>query len=211
MKFSTIENWSKNMYNLNTKRAILEENASIEWISGSFGSKVSMLYPTSILKGDNSSSTYIGVTFAGQGQNIDNGSTNIHIGKKTKSIVNTKSIVKEGGISTTRNNIIINKDATNALSNSDCDSLILDDVSVSDTIPVIKINNTSSDISHEAKTGKIDNKKIYYLESRGIEEKEAKAMIVRGFASPVSRELPLEYAVELNRLINLELEGHSGH
>lgn len=211
MKFSTIENWSKNMYNLNTKRAILEENANIEWVSGSFGSKISMLYPTSILKGDNSTSTYIGVTFAGEGQNIDNGTTAIHIGKNTKSVINTKSIVKNGGISTTRNNIIIAKGAKGAISNSDCDSLILDDKSVSDTIPVVKIEESDSEVFHEAKIGKIDEQKIYYMMSKGLSEKEAKTMIVRGFASPVSRSLPLEYAVEMNNLINIELEGHRGN
>ncbi len=210
MKFSTIENWSKNMYNLNTKRALLEKNAKIEWVSGSFGSKVSMLYPTSILKGDNSSSTYTSVTFAGEDQNIDNGCTAIHIGKNSSSIVNTKSIVKNGGISTTRNVIKIQKGATGVKSNSDCDSLILDDLSVSDTIPVIDTRESDSDIGHEAKIGKIENETIFYLMSRGLDEKEAKAMIVRGFASPISKELPLEYAVEMNNLINLELEGHHG-
>lgn len=210
MKFSTIENWSKNMYNLNTKRAILEKDAKIEWISGSFGSKVSMLYPTSILKGDNSSSTYTGVTFAGEGQHIDNGCTAIHIGKNSSSIVNTKSIVKDGGMSTTRNIIRVQEGATGVKSNSDCDSLILDNLSISDTIPVIDVMESDTDIGHEAKIGRIENDTIFYLMSRGLDEKEAKAMIVRGFASPISKELPLEYAVELNNLINLELEGHDG-
>lgn len=210
VKFSTIENWSKNMYNLNTKRAILEKNAKIEWVSGSFGSKVSMLYPTSILKGDNSSSTFTSITFAGEGQNIDNGCTAIHIGKNSSSFVNTKSIVKDGGISTTRNIIRVQKGAKGVKSNSDCDSLILDNLSISDTIPVIDIRESDADIGHEAKIGKIENETIYYLMSRGLDEKEAKAMIVRGFASPISKELPLEYAVEMNNLINLELEGHHG-
>ena len=210
MKFSTIENWSKNMYNLNTKRAILEKNAKIEWVSGSFGSKVSMLYPTSILKGDNSSSTFTSVSFAGEGQNIDNGCTAIHIGKNSSSIVNTKSIVKNGGISTTRNVIRVQEGATGVKSNSDCDSLILDNLSVSDTIPVIDIRENDADVGHEAKIGKIENETIFYLMSRGLNEKEAKAMIVRGFASPISQELPLEYAIEMNNLINLELEGQHG-
>ncbi len=210
MKFSTIENWSRNMYNLNTKRAILETNAKIEWVSGSFGSKVSMLYPTSVLKGDNSSSTFTGVTFAGKDQHIDNGCTNIHIGKNSSSIVNTKSIVKDGGVNVTRNIIKIQKGATGVKSNSDCDSLILDAESVSDTIPVIDTRESDSNIGHEAKIGKIEDDVIFYLMSRGLTEKDAKAMVVRGFASPVSKELPLEYAVEMNNLINLELEGHSG-
>ena len=210
MKFSTIENWSRNMYNLNTKRAILEKNAKIEWVSGSFGSKVSMLYPTSVLKGDNSSSTFTGVTFAGKDQHIDNGCTNIHVGKNSSSIVNTKSIVKDGGVNVTRNIIKIQKGATGVKSNSDCDSLILDAESVSDTIPVIDTRESDSNIGHEAKIGKIEDDVIFYLMSRGLTEKDAKAMVVRGFASPVSKELPLEYAVEMNNLINLELEGHSG-
>ncbi len=210
MKFSTIENWSKNMYNLNSKRAILEKNAKIEWVSGSFGSKVSMLYPTSILKGDGSSSTFTGITFAGENQNIDNGCTAIHIGKNSSSIVNTKSIVRNGGINTTRNIIKVQKGAKGVKSNSDCDSLILDDLSVSDTIPVIDVRESNTDIGHEAKIGKIENDTIFYLMSRGLEERDAKVMIVRGFASPISKELPLEYAVEMNNLINLELEGHDG-
>lgn len=168
MKFSTIENWSKNMYNLNTKRAILENNANIEWVSGSFGSKVSMLYPTSILKGDNSSSTFTGITFAGKDQNIDNGCTTIHIGKNTSSVINTKSLVKDGGISTARNIVKIQKGATGVKSNSDCDSLILDNLSVSDTIPVIETNESDSDIGHEASIGRIDDDTIFYLMSRGL-------------------------------------------
>jgi len=182
----------------------------MEWVSGSFGSRVSMLYPTSILKGENSSSTYTGISFVGKDQNIDNGCTMIHIGKNTSSLVNTKSIVKDGGISTTRNNIKIQKGAKGVKSNSDCDSLILDNLSVSDTIPLIETNESDSDIGHEAKIGKIDDNIIFYLMSRGFNESQAKALIVRGFASPISNELPLEYAIELNNLINLELEGHDG-
>lgn len=208
MKFSTIGNWSKNMYNLSAKRAILEKNAKIEWVSGSFGSKISMLYPTSILKGDNSSSTFTGLTFAGEGQNLDNGCMSIHIGKNTSSIVNTKSIVKDGGISTSRNLIQVQKGAKGVKSSSDCDSLILDDLSISDTVPVIDINESDVNLGHEAKIGKIEDDMIFYLMARGLTEEQAKSIIIKGFVSPISKELPLEYAVEMNKLLDLELGGH---
>lgn len=207
IRFSTIENWSKNMYNLNTKRAILEKNAEIEWISGSFGSKVTMLYPTTILKGDNSKSEFTGITFAGEDQEIDNGSSNIHLGKNTSSNVNTKSITIKNGKSITRNYVYVGKEAENAKSNSDCESLMLNEGSITDTIPVINSKRGDSQIGHEAKIGKIGDEKIFYLMSRGLTEEDAKTMIVRGFAEPISKELPIEYALEMNRLIGLELEG----
>lgn len=210
MRFSTIENWSKNMYNLNTKRAIIGENSKMEWISGSFGSKVSMLYPTSILKGDGSSSEYTGITYASHGQNIDNGCTHIHLGKNTYSNINTKSITQGDGKSMTRNNIYISKNAIGAKTNSDCQSLMLDSGSVSDTIPVIDVNTDKADVGHEAKIGKIEDSAIFYLMSRGLTEADAKGMIVRGFAEPISKELPIEYALEMNRLIDIELEGANG-
>lgn len=210
LRYSTIENWSKNMMNLNTKKAILETNAKVDWISGSFGSHISMLYPMSILKGDNSSTEYTGISFAGKGQNLDTGFKVVHIGKNTSSVVSSRSISKNGGIATYRSLVRIMPKAINSKCSVSCDGLMLDDISRSDTIPVNDVQNNQVSFSHEAKIGKISEKSIFYLMSRGLSEEDAKALIVRGFASPVSRQLPMEYAVEMNRLINLELEGCIG-
>ncbi len=206
LRYSTIENWSKNMYNLNTKRALVEENARMEWVSGSFGSHTSYLYPTTILKGDRSHCEFTGITFAGEGQNLDTGAKMIHTGKRTSSYINSKSISKSGGVSTYRSSIFIAKGATGAKSSVDCASLMLDDISRSDTIPAMDVRTNDADVGHEAKIGRISDEAIFYLMSRGISESEARAMIVSGFASPVSKELPLEYAAEMNNLIKLELE-----
>ena len=210
LRYSTIENWSKNMMNLNTKKAILETNAKVDWISGSFGSHISMLYPMSILKGDNSSTEYTGISFAGKGQNLDTGFKVVHIGKNTSSVVSSRSISKNGGITTYRSLVRIMPKAINSKCSVSCDGLMLDDISRSDTIPVNDVQNNQVSFSHEAKVGKISEKSIFYLMSRGLSEDDAKALIVRGFASPVSKQLPMEYAVEMNRLINLELEGCIG-
>lgn len=210
LRYSTIENWSRNMYNLNTKRALVEEDGVIEWVSGSFGSRVSMLYPMSILKGDRSRCEFTGVTFAAAGQYLDTGCKIIHQGKQTSSTVHSKSISKNGGTAFYRGLLKVLPEATGARSTVECESLMLDNESTSDTIPIIDINNDSVDIGHEAKIGRISDEAIFYLMSRGISEDEAKAMIVRGFVEPISKELPLEYAVELNKLIELELEGTIG-
>lgn len=207
LRYSTIENWSKNMYNLNTKRAIVEENGRMEWVSGSFGSHISYLYPTTILKGDNSSVEFTGITFAGKGQNLDTGAKMVHIGKNTSTVINTKSISKGGGACTYRSSIVVNKGAKNSKASVDCSSLMLDDESRSDTVPAMNVMTDDCDIGHEAKIGRISNKAIFYLMSRGISEEDARAMIVSGFANPVSKELPLEYAVEMNNLIQLEMKG----
>ena len=210
LRYSTIENWSRNMYNLNTKRALVEEDGVIEWVSGSFGSRVSMLYPMSILKGDRSRCEFTGVTFAAAGQYLDTGCKIIHQGKQTSSTVHSKSISKNGGTAFYRGLLKVLPEATGTRSTVECESLMLDNESTSDTIPIIDINNDSVDIGHEAKIGRISDEAIFYLMSRGISEDEAKAMIVRGFVEPISKELPLEYAVELNKLIELELEGTIG-
>ena len=210
LRYSTIENWSRNMYNLNTKRALVEEDGVIEWVSGSFGSRVSMLYPMSILKGDRSRCEFTGVTFAAAGQYLDTGCNIIHQGKYTSSTVHSKSISKNGGTAFYRGLLKVLPEATGTRSTVECESLMLDNESTSDTIPIIDINNDSVDIGHEAKIGRISDEAIFYLMSRGISEDEAKAMIVRGFVEPISKELPLEYAVELNKLIELELEGTIG-
>ncbi|MBR1599842.1 MAG: Fe-S cluster assembly protein SufB [Lachnospiraceae bacterium] len=207
LRYSTIENWSKNMYNLNTKRALVEEGGTIEWISGSFGSHESYLYPTSVLKGDDSHAEFTGVTFAGKGQNLDTGAKMIHIGRRTSSFIDTKSICKSGGISTYRSSVVIGKNAEGAKASVNCGSLMLDSISRSDTVPAIEMRTDKADVGHEAKIGRISDEAVFYLMSRGITEAEARAMIVSGFASPVSKELPLEYAAEMNNLIKLEMEG----
>ncbi|MFR8505864.1 MAG: Fe-S cluster assembly protein SufB [Peptoniphilus sp.] len=210
LRYSTIENWSRNMYNLNTKRAIVEKDGKIEWVSGSFGSKVSMLYPASILVGENASSEFTGISFAGEGQNLDTGAQVIHAAPHTTSTVNTKSISKSGGIAIYRGLVEIKENAVGAKNATSCESLMLDNKSRSDTIPTIKIENNNIDIGHEAKIGRISDSVIFYLMSRGISEQEAKEMVVRGFAEPIAKELPMEYAVEMNNLINLELVGSIG-
>ena len=206
LRYSTIENWSKNMYNLNTKRALVEEGGRMEWVSGSFGSHVSYLYPTTILKGDNSHCEFTGITFAGKGQNLDTGAKMIHVGKNTSSYIDTKSISKSGGISTYRSSVIIEKSAKNAKASVSCASLMLDSESRSDTIPSMTVKTSDADVGHEAKIGRISDEAVFYLMSRGISESEARSMIVSGFANPVSKELPLEYAAEMNNLIKLEME-----
>lgn len=210
LRYSTIENWSRNMYNLNTKRCTVKKDGVIEWISGSFGSKVSMLYPMSILKGDNSRSEFTGITFASSGQYLDTGAKVVHSGKNTSSTTNSRSISRDGGVAFYRGLLKVGANADNAKASVNCESLMLDNKSRADTLPIIELNNDNIDIGHEAKIGRISDQAIYYLMSRGIDEDEAKAMIVRGFVEPIAKELPLEYAVELNNLINIELEGTIG-
>ncbi len=210
LRYSTIENWSKNMYNLNTKRAIVAEGGTIEWVSGSFGSHVSYLYPMSILNGTGARSEFTGVTFAGHGQNLDTGCKVVHNAPKTASVVNTRSISKSGGVSTFRSSVVVTNKAKQAKSSVSCQSLMLDNISRSDTIPAIDVRTADADIGHEAKIGRISDEAVFYLMSRGISEEEARAMIVSGFADNVSKELPLEYAVEMNNLIRLEMQGSIG-
>ena len=210
LRYSTIENWSKNMYNLNTKRAIVEEGGTIEWVSGSFGSHVSYLYPMSILKGNDSKMEFTGITFAGEGQNLDTGAKVVHTGKRTSSYINTKSISKDGGISTFRSSVQIGKQAAGSKAAVSCQSLMLDDISRSDTVPAMDIRTRDANVGHEAKIGRISDEAVFYLMSRGISEEDARAMIVSGLADDVSKELPLEYAVEMNNLIQLEMKGSIG-
>ena len=210
LRYSTIENWSKNMYNLNTKRAIVEEGGTIEWVSGSFGSHVSYLYPMSILKGDDSRMEFTGITFAGEGQNLDTGAKVVHTGKRTSSYINTKSISKDGGISTFRSSVQIGKQASGSKASVSCQSLMRDDISRSDTVPAMDIRTRDANVGHEAKIGRISDEAVFYLMSRGISEEDARAMIVSGFADDVSKELPLEYAGEMNNLIQLEMKGSIG-
>lgn len=210
LRYSTIENWSKNMYNLNTKRALVEEGGTIEWVSGSFGSHVSYLYPMSVLNGEGARAEFTGITFAGKGQNLDTGTKVVHNAPKTTSYVNTKSISKDGGISTFRSSVVVKPQAKQSKSAVSCQSLMLDDISRSDTIPAMDIRTKDADVGHEARIGRISDEAVFYLMSRGISEEEARAMIVSGFADNVSKELPLEYAVEMNNLIRLEMKGNIG-
>lgn len=210
LRYSTIENWSKNMYNLNTKRAIVAEGGTMEWVSGSFGSHVSYLYPMTILNGRGAKSEFTGVTFAGHGQNLDTGAKMVHNAEDTSSYINTRSISKDGGVSTYRSSVVIGRNAKNAKSAVSCQSLMLDSDSRSDTIPAMDVRTQQADVGHEARIGRISDDAVFYLMSRGLSEEDARAMIVSGFADTVSKELPLEYAVEMNNLIRLEMVGAIG-
>ena len=210
LRYSTIENWSKNMYNLNTKRARVEEGGTMEWVSGSFGSHVSYLYPTTILQGDRSSCEFTGITFAGATQDLDTGCKVVLNGRDTTASVETKSISKDGGVNTFRSSVVVGKHADNARATVSCQSLMLDNISRSDTIPAMDVRNPTASVGHEATIGRISDDTILYLMSRGCSEAEARTMVVNGFANPVSKELPLEYAVEMNNLIKLEMEGAIG-
>ena len=210
LRYSTIENWSKNMYNLNTKRARVEAGGTIEWVSGSFGSHVSYLYPMSILAGKGAGCDFTGVTFAGAGQNLDTGCKIVHAAPDTTSHVSTRSISKSGGISTFRSAVVVTEKAQGSKSSVSCESLMLDPISRSDTIPVMDVRTDKADVGHEAKIGRISDDAVFYLMSRGLSEEDAKALIVSGFAENVSKELPLEYAVEMNNLIRIEMKGAIG-
>ncbi len=210
LRFSTIENWSKNMLNLNTKKCFVSEGGKIEWIMGSFGSKVSMLYPLSVLNGEGAKCEFLNISFAGKGQNLDTGIKVIHNAPRTSTIVNAKSISKDGGVCTFRSNAWVKKNAKRSKLSLSCESLMLDNKSRSDTIPVNTLESSDVVFSHEAKIGKISDSVIFYLMTRGMSEEEAKSLIVRGFAEPIAKAFPVEYAVEMNRLIELELEGTIG-
>lgn len=210
LRYSTVENWSKNMYNLNTKRARVQEDGGIEWVSGSFGSHVGYLYPTSELVGARSRSEYTGITFAGATQDLDTGCKVFMDAPDTTASVNAKSLSKSGGVSTFRSSVVVTPKADNARVSVSCASLMLDADSRSDTIPAMDVRNETASVGHEATIGRISDETLMYLMSRGIPEDEARTMVVNGFANPVSKELPLEYAVEMNNLIKLEMEGAIG-
>ncbi|WP_283169707.1 Fe-S cluster assembly protein SufB [Curtanaerobium respiraculi] len=210
LRYSTIENWSKNMYNLNTKRAVCDAGASVEWVSGSFGSHVGYLYPMSILAGEGSSCEFTGITFAGATQNLDTGCKVVLDAPNTSTHIDTKGISKGGGIQTFRSSVLVTERAENSDVYVSCQNLMLDDQSRSDTIPAMDVRAHNVDVGHEASIGRIGDDMMFYLMSRGIAEQEASTMIVNGFANPVSKELPLEYAVEMNNLIKLEMEGMEG-
>jgi len=204
-RYTTIQNWSSDVYNLVTKRAIVEENGLMEWIDGNIGSKVNMKYPCCILKGDNSKGSCITVASASSGQIQDSGAKMIHLGKNTKSNIVSKSIASNGGNATYRGEVKITKNAINSKAAVKCDTLILDDISKSDTIPKNIVNNKSSFLEHEATVSKISEDKLFYLMSKGISEEAAKELIIMGFINAFREELPMEYAVELNRLLAMNI------
>jgi len=207
MRYSSVENWSLDTYNLNTKRAIVEKNGYMEWVGWNMWSNTTMLYPCTILKWDNSKADHLWIAFANAGQNQDTWSKVIHIWKNTSSNIISKSISKWGWISTYRWIVDIKKTATWSTSKVDCDWLILDSESESNAIPRIVVWNTTSIVAHEATAWKINEADLFYLRSRWINEEKAKAMIVNWFISPIVKELPLEYASEMNVLISMEMEG----
>ena len=209
-RYSTVQNWSNNIVNLVNKRAYVEEDGLMEWIDGNIGSMVNMKYPGCILAGDRAKGNCISIAVAGKGQYQDAGARMIHLGKDTSSTIISKSIVKGGGKANYRGTVRHMDGALGAKSHVECDTLILDDISSSDTIPTNEIKNGDSYIEHEATVSKISEERLFYLMSRGLSEKEATQMIVMGFIEPFSKELPMEYAVELNQLIKLDMVGSIG-
>lgn len=209
-RYSTVQNWSTNIVNLVTKRAYCYENAQMEWIDGNIGSQLNMKYPACILAGEGAKGTCISIAVAGKNQEQDAGARMIHLAPNTTSTIISKSIVKNGGIANYRGTVRLGPKATNSRSHVECDTLILDHLSSSDTIPTNKVKNNSSYIEHEATVSKINEDQLFYLMSRGLSEAEATQMIIMGFIEPFSRELPMEYAVELNQLIKMDMEGSVG-
>ncbi len=210
VRYTTIQNWSTNVYNLVTKRAFAYERARVEWIDGNLGSKITMKYPAIYLMGEKAHGEVISVAFAGKNQIQDAGAKIIHMSKNTTSQITSKSVSKDGGRTTYRGLLRINKGCKNVKSRVSCDALILDKHSASDTIPYMEIREKEVSIGHEASVGKVSEEQLFYLMSRGFSEEEALGMIVRGFMDAFVRELPMEYAIELNRLIQLSMEGSVG-
>ena len=209
-RYTTIQNWSNNMYNLVTQRALVNEGASMEWLDGNLGSKLTMKYPSCYLVGEGAHGEIRSIAYAGDGQHQDTGGKVVHVAPHTTSSIISKSISKGHGRSTYRGLCKVHKGAHHARSNVECDALLIDDTSRTDTYPYIEIEENDANVGHEASVSKIGEEQLFYLTSRGISEEEAMAMIVRGFIEPIAKELPLEYAVELNRLIELEMEGSVG-
>ena len=200
-KYNTIQNWSNEVYNLVTKRAIVEDNGNMQWVDGNIGSGITMKYPSCILKGNNSSGNSISIAYAKGHQILDAGAKMIHLGKNTKSNIVGKSIAQNGGVANYRGTTKIAKNAINSKATIKCDTILLDDISKSDTIPKNILENNSSILEHEATISKISADKLFYLESKGLNEDQAKEMLVMGFIDDFKKELPMEYAVELNRLL----------
>jgi Fe-S cluster assembly protein SufB len=209
-RYTTIQNWSNNVYNLVTKRAVAYEDATMEWVDGNLGSKLTMKYPAIWLMGERAHGEVLSIAFAGNGQHQDAGGKAVHVAPNTTSVITSKSISKNGGRAGYRGLLQVDKNSVGSKSKVVCDALILDEESRSDTYPYIKIDADDVDIGHEATVSKIGEEQLFYLMSRGLSEAEASAMIVSGFVEPITKELPLEYAVEMNRLIQLQMEGSVG-
>ena len=209
-RYTTIQNWSNNMYNLVTQRAVVHENASMEWIDGNLGSKLTMKYPSCFLVGEGAHGEILSIAYAGDGQHHDTGGKVVHAAPRTTSSIVSKSISRGTGRSSYRGLCKVYEGATHAKSNVECDALLINDTSRTDTYPYIEIEERDANVGHEATVSKVGEEQLFYLMSRGMSEEEAMALIVRGFIEPIAKELPMEYAVELNRLIDLEMEGSVG-
>ena len=209
-RYTTIQNWSNDVYNLVTKRARVEKDGVMEWVDGNLGSRLTMKYPSCYLVGERAHGEVLSIAYAGEGQHQDAGAKMLHIAPNTSSTIVSKSVSSAGGRSSYRGLVFVSPSAYNVKSRVECDALILDENSRSDTFPTMKINNDSAQIEHEATVSKIGEEKLFYLMSRGLTEVEAMGLIVSGFIEPIVKSLPLEYAVELNRLIELEMEGSVG-
>jgi Fe-S cluster assembly protein SufB len=209
-RYTTIQNWSNNMYNLVTQRAIVHEDAKMEWLDGNLGSKLTMKYPSCFLVGERAHGSILSIAYAGDGQHQDTGGKVVHAAPHTTSQITSKSISKKNGRASYRGLCKVYDGAVGAKSNVECDALLLDESARTDTYPYIEIDENNSSIGHEATVSKVGDEQLFYLMSRGLSEEEAMSMVVRGFIEPIAKELPLEYAIELNRLIELEMEGSVG-
>ena len=209
-RYTTIQNWSNNMYNLVTQRSLVHENATMEWLDGNLGSKLTMKYPSCFLVGERAHGSILSIAYAGNGQHQDTGGKVVHAAPRTTSSIVSKSISKGSGRASYRGLCKVYEGSTDAKSNVECDALLIDEAARTDTYPYIEIDENQSTVGHEARVSKVGEEQIFYLMSRGMPEEEAMALIVRGFIEPIARQLPLEYAVELNRLIDLEMEGSVG-
>ncbi|WP_405085691.1 Fe-S cluster assembly protein SufB [Microbispora sp. NBC_01389] len=209
-RYTTIQNWSNNVYNLVTKRAVAYEGATMEWIDGNIGSKVTMKYPAVYLMGEHAKGETLSVAFAGEGQHQDAGAKMVHLAPKTSSTIISKSVARGGGRTSYRGLVQIDEGAAGSASTVKCDALLVDQISRSDTYPYVDVREDDVSMGHEATVSKVSEDQLFYLMSRGLGEDEAMAMIVRGFVEPIARELPMEYALELNRLIELQMEGAVG-
>ncbi len=210
IRYTTIQNWSKNIYNLVTKRAMAHKNATVEWVDGNLGSKLTMKYPCIYLVGEHAKGEVLSIAFSGDGQHQDAGAKVIHAAPNTSSRITSKSISKDSGRSSYRGLVKVHPNARNSKVSVECDALLLDEASRSDTYPTMEIDSDDVRIEHEARVSKVAEEQLFYLTSRGLSEDEARLLIINGFIEPFTKELPMEYAVELNRLIELEMEGSVG-
>lgn len=210
VRYTTIQNWSNNVYNLVTQRARVEERGTMEWVDANLGSKVTMKYPSCMLMGEGAHGEILSIAFSGKGQNHDTGGKVIHMAPNTTSKIISKSISKDGGRASYRGLLKVIKGSTNVKSNVVCDALLLDDHSRSDTYPYIEVDEQDVNIGHEASVSKVEDEQLFYLMSRGLSEEQATSMVVSGFIEPLVKELPMEYAIEMNRLIQLQMEGSIG-